>query len=109
MCPNGFVTIGEGEDSINLNDDQPKLLFGPKANGTHQQGGVPPFYISLKIHDKIFHNAMLDSGASQNLMPKAIIERLNLDITKPYKYLFSFDSNEVKCLGLIKGLCVTLF
>ena len=27
--------IGEGEDVVNLNDDQPKLLFGPEANGIH--------------------------------------------------------------------------
>ena len=52
---------------------------------------------------------MLDSRESHNLMPKAIMERLNLDITRPYKDLFSFDSSQVKCLGLIKDLCVTLF
>lgn len=51
---------------------------------------------------------MLDSRASHNLMPEAIMERLNLDITRPYKDLFSFDSCHVKCLGLIKDLCVTL-
>ena len=47
------LNIGEGEDVVNLNDDQSKLLFGPEVNGTHQQGGIPPFYISLNIHDKI--------------------------------------------------------
>ena len=52
---------------------------------------------------------MLDSGASHNLMPKAVMEKLNLDITRPYKDLFSFDSSQVKCLGLIKDLCVTIF
>ena len=51
---------------------------------------------------------MLDSGASHDLMPKAIMEKLNLDITRPYKDLFSFDSSQVKCVGLIKDICVTL-
>ena len=51
---------------------------------------------------------MLDSGASHNLMPKVVMERLGLEITKPYKYLYSFDSSRVKCLGLIKDLCVNL-
>ena len=60
------LNIGEEEDDVNLNDDQPELLFGPKVNGTHQQGGIPPFCISLNIHHKILHNAMLDSGASHN-------------------------------------------
>ena len=30
------LNIGEGEDAINLNDDQPELLFGLEVNGTHQ-------------------------------------------------------------------------
>lgn len=102
------LNIGAGEDAVNLNDDQPELLFGPEVNGKHQQGGIPPFDISLNVHDKILHNAMLDSGASDNLMPKAVMERLNLDITRTYKDLFSFDSSQVKCLRLIKYLCVTL-
>ena len=102
------LNIGEGEDVVNLNDDLSELLFGTEVNGKHQQGGVPPFYISFNIHDRILHNAMLDSGASHNLMPKVFMEKLNLDITRPCKDLFSFDSSQVKCLGLIKDLCVTL-
>ena len=51
---------------------------------------------------------MLDSGASHNLMPKLIMDHLGLQITRPYKDLFSFDSRKVKCLGLIKELVVTL-
>ena len=52
-------------------------------NGNHLDGAFPPFYISLTIHDQILHNAMLDSGASHNLMPKAIMETLNLYIRRP--------------------------
>jgi len=41
-------------------------------------------------------------------MPKAVMEVLGLDITRPYHDLFSFDSRRVKCLGLIKNLSITL-
>ena len=51
---------------------------------------------------------MLDLGASHNLTPKAVMERSNLYITRPYKDPFSFHSSQVKCLGLIKDMCVTL-
>ena len=51
---------------------------------------------------------MFDSSASHNLMPKIIMEFLGLDITRPYKDLYSFDSREVKCLALIKDLVVSL-
>ena len=65
-------------------------------------------YISLNIHEKILHNAILDYGASHNLMPKVVMDRLGLEINKPYKDLYSFDSSRVKCLGLIRDLCVSL-
>lgn len=87
------INIGENTDSVSLNDDQLELLFGPKVEGKLEEGGVPPFYVSLNIHDKVLHNAMLDSGASQILMPKAVMENIGIDITKPYKDLYSFDTS----------------
>ena len=80
--------MNDGEDSININDDQPEFIFGPYVNGKHVDGAVPPFYTSLTIHDQILHNAMLDLVASHNLIPKAIMETLNIEITRPYKYFF---------------------
>lgn len=105
---NKSLNIIENEDSLNLFDDQPKLIFGPEVNGKLVEGGIPPFYVSLNIHGKILHNAMFDSATSHNLMPKSIMEKLNLDITRPYKDLFSFDSSQVRSLGLIKDLRVSL-
>ena len=69
---------------------------------------VPPFYVTLKIHDQNLHNSMFDLGASHNLMPKEIMDALGLDITRQYKDLYSFDSRRVKCLGLIKDLVISL-
>lgn len=98
----------KNRDDVNVLDDTPELLFGPEVDGKTVNEGVLPFYVSLHIHDKVFHNEMFDSGASHNLMPKSVMEKLNLDITRPYKDLFLFDFSQVKCLGLIKDLCVSL-
>jgi hypothetical protein len=89
-------------DTVNFVDDQPELLFDPKVDGHIDTGVVPPFYISLNIHDKTLHNVVLYSNTSHNLMPKDVMEKLGLDITRPYNKLYSFDSRKVKCIGLIK-------
>ena len=39
--------MNDGEDAINLNDDQPELIFSPDVNGKHSDGLVPPFYSAL--------------------------------------------------------------
>jgi hypothetical protein len=95
-------------DTVNLTDNQLELLFGPEVDGQTNNGVVTPFYISLNIHDLILHNVMLDLGASHNLMPKAMMEKLGLEVTKPYKDLHSFDFSKFRCIGLIKDLCITL-
>ena len=60
------------------------------------------------MHDMVVHNAMFDSGASHNLISKGVVESLGLEVTRPYKDLYSFDSKRVKFLGLIKYMVVTL-
>ena len=92
---------------MELTNDNPTISFGPKVESIDDEE-VPPFYLSLNVHDMVVHNAMLDSGASHNLMPKGVVEILGLEVTRPYKDLYSFDSKRVKCLGLIKDMVVTL-
>ena len=41
-------------------------------------------------------------------MPLSLMKQLNLQVTKPYRDLYSFDSNTVKCLGVIKDMVVSL-
>lgn len=101
------MKVEDTVDSLNLQDDRPTILFGRHVE-ENEKTDVPPFYIILNVHDKTLHNGMLDSGASHNLMPKVVMDSLGLDITRPYKDLFSFDSRQEKCLGLIKYLIVTL-
>jgi hypothetical protein len=93
-------------DVINLQDEHPTIMFG-----THIENDkycAVPFYITLIIHDHLLHNCMLDSGASHKLMPKDIMDKLILQITRPYQDLYSFDYKKVKCMGMIKNLVVNL-
>jgi hypothetical protein len=96
--------------TLNLQDYHPTIFFGPRVENKDNDdaGEVPPFFVSLNIHDMVLHIAMLDSGDSHNLIPKVIMENLGLDITRPYKDLYLFDSKKVKRLGLMKDLVVTL-
>lgn len=67
-----------------------------------------PFYVTLGIHDLLLHNYRLDSGASHNLMSLEVTEQIGLQITRPYKDLYSFESKRIKCFGMIKDLVVNL-
>ena len=96
-------------DSLNLKEERPMVVFGPHVE--ELDASTPPFYVSLVIHDlrpDSWHNCMLDSGASHNLLPLSVMEQLGLQITRPYKDLYSFDSKIFKCLGMIKYLVVNL-
>ena len=68
-------------------------MFGPHIE--NDKYFVAPFHITLTIHDHLLHNCMLDSGASHNLMPKEIMDKLGLQITIPYlfyeSYMFGYD------------------
>jgi ribonuclease HI len=99
-------SVSYSADILNIYDDKPTITLGPMVED--RDDSCPPFYISLNIHEKTLHNCLLDSGASHNLMPKAVMDELGLEITKPYHDLFSFDSRKVQCLGMIKDLAVTL-
>ena len=48
---------------MEVNDDAPTISFGTRLkNGDEEE--VPPFYLSLNVHDMVIHNVMPDLGAS---------------------------------------------
>jgi len=77
-----ILNLDPSSNMVNVEDDRPELIFSPALEGQSQGSDVAPFYISLRVHDYVLYNAMFDSGASHNLMPKAIMEKLGLDITR---------------------------
>jgi hypothetical protein len=103
-----MLKMGQTYDTLNIQDDHPAILFGPRVEESRENEEVPNFYVILKIHDMILHNAMLDSGASHNLMPKVVMDQLGLEATRPYKDLFSFNSRKETFLGMFKDMVLSL-
>jgi hypothetical protein len=90
-----------------VKDKKLAVILSPMVE--YRDDSSPPLYTSLNIRDKVMHNCLMDSRASHDLMPKSVMEELQLEITKEYHDLYSFDSKRVQCLGVIKDLVVTLF
>ena len=85
------ITANQGEDHPNileLTEDNPTIILWSKIDSVDSEDEeVPPFYMILNVHDMVFHNGMLDSKASHNMMPKGVVESLGLEITRPCKDL----------------------
>jgi ribonuclease HI len=103
-----MLKMEQTSDTLNIKDDHPAILFVPFVKGNRDAEEVPPFYVSMNIHDMTLHNVVLDSRESHNLIPNMVMDQLVLDITRTYKDLFSFDSRKMKLLGIIKDLVVSL-
>ena len=74
---------GEGDfqlEILEVNYDAPIISFRTRLNNGDEEE-VPPFYLSLNVHDMVVHNAMLDSRASHNLMQKWVVESMGLEVT----------------------------
>jgi len=57
---------------------------------------TPPFYINLELQNIHPHNFLYESRYSHSLMSLDIREKLRLDITRTYTYLYSFESKRVQ-------------
>ena len=68
----------------------------------------PPFFVSMIVNNLYLHNRIYDSGTSSNVITKKIMDRLNLNITRPYKNVYAMDSREVEVIGIIFGLKLKL-
>ena len=52
-----MLNLDPMSNMVNVEDDQPEMIFGPTLNGESPDSDVPPFYINLSLHDFVLHNA----------------------------------------------------
>jgi len=83
-------------------DEIPEVYLGMTMTKCPSQ--VEPFYVSLVINGKVIRNCMLDSGASTNIMPLAIMQQAGLKIDKACGKCYAMDAREVPVIGIMKDV-----
>jgi hypothetical protein len=69
----------------------------------------PPFYISVKIMDKISHCCLIDGGSGPSVMSKIIMEELGLSSkNENTKRILSYNSLQQTTIGEIKYVTLVL-
>lgn len=67
-----------------------------------------PFYVSLFIHSFKLNNRIIDSGASDNIIPSSIAKALDLPMNDTFGHYYSMHAKKVPLLGQIKDSQVAL-
>ena len=65
---------------------------------------VPPFLLSIRIYGKNLHNFLIDSGASCNIMPLSIAQRLGVSPQPSIRVVIQLEKIEVKFIGVLKDV-----
>jgi ribonuclease HI len=69
----------------------------------------PPFYISVKIMDKIIHCCLIDGGSGPSVISNIIMEELGLSCTNENtKSMLSYNSLQQTTIGEIKDVTLVL-
>ncbi|KAH9310836.1 hypothetical protein KI387_025871 [Taxus chinensis] len=63
---------------------------------------IKPFYVTLLIASHKLNNCVIDSGASDIVMPAKVAHALGLTLTQTYGSYYSMESREVPLVGRIK-------
>lgn len=60
---------------------------------------VPPFFLSIRIYGKNLHNYLIDLGASCNIMPLSIAQKLGITPQPSNRVVIQLDKIEVKVIA----------
>jgi hypothetical protein len=69
---------------------------------------VPPFLLTFEIFNRNVHNCMVDSGASSNVMPWSVCQKINAEVQPSTLKIIQLDRTSVKVIGELKNVLIRL-
>jgi hypothetical protein len=67
---------------------------------------VPPFILMFEVFSRNLHNCLVDSGASSNVIPLAVCNKLGAIPLKSDKHVIELDKTQVKVMGEHKDVMI---
>jgi hypothetical protein len=69
---------------------------------------VPPFLLTFEIFNRNVHNCMVDYGASSNVMPWSVCQKINAKFQPSSLKIIQLDQTSVKVIGELKNVFIRL-
>jgi len=76
--------------------------------GGRSRSHTPPFLLTYEIFNKNFHNCLVDSGASSNILQKSICAKLNIQPQKSVVRIVQLDRSQLKVIGKLNQVTIEL-
>jgi ribonuclease HI len=85
-----------------------KVSKKPQATTSNTRKNVPPFLLTFEIFNRNVHNCMVDSGASSNVMPWSVCQKINAEVEPSSLKIIQLDRTDVKVMGELKNVLIRL-
>jgi hypothetical protein len=90
-----------------------KIVSGTTAKNqqnfvVNTRKNVSPFLLTFEIFNRNVHNCMVDSGASSNVMPLSVCQKINAKVQPSSLKIIQLDRMNVKVIDELKNVLVRL-
>jgi hypothetical protein len=102
--------VNNNENSVNNLDKvvEENASKKPQATTLSTRKNVPPFLLTFEIFNRNVHNCMVDSGASSNVMPWSVCQKINAEVEPSSLKIIQLDRTDVKVIGELKNVLIIL-
>jgi hypothetical protein len=80
----------------------------PQASTLSTRRNVPPFLLTFEMFNRNVHNCMVDSGASSNVMPWSVCQKINAEVEPSTLKIIQLDRTSVKVIGKLRNVLIRL-
>lgn len=100
--PNQHASVSDNERKEEIISQIPQMYLDNSSVAYLQD--IDPFFLSLIIKGRTLKNCMIDSGASNNIMPLKVMEALGLGVDTRQGRCRAMDAKEIPIVGTINAL-----